>query len=124
VIAGFGEFMMECVFCDIIVGREPAEIVFENDRVVVFKDHRPQAGIHLLVCPKTHYPTFSDAPPEEIGYLLKVCRKMAETLDVKSGFRLMINNGPQGGQIVNHLHVHFLSWIKGLETKKLTMMVD
>jgi len=64
---------MNCIFCDIIHGKAPAKTVFENDRVIIFRDHRPQAPIHLLICPKTHYATFLETPAEEFNYLLKVC---------------------------------------------------
>lgn len=115
---------MDCEFCAIIMRRLPADIVFENDRVIIFKDHRPQAAIHLLVCPKTHYPTFMEAPGDEVAYLFKVCRKLAETLGVENGFKMVINTGPQGGQIIYHLHVHFLSWLGELEDKKVDMRME
>lgn len=112
---------MHCVFCDIIDHKLPAEIVFEDERVIIFKDHRPQARIHLLVCPKKHFATFMDAPPDEIQYLFKVCRRLADKLKVENGFRMMINNGPQGGQIVYHLHVHFLSQLKAPDSEKIEL---
>ncbi len=112
---------MGCEFCKIIDRKLPAEIVYENDRVIVFKDHRPQAGIHLLVCPKAHYDTFMDAPADEVTYLFKICRQLAEKLKVKNGFRIVINNGPQAGQIVYHLHIHFLSWTKKLDGDRIDL---
>ena len=115
---------MNCVFCDIIAGRAPADIVYENDRVIVFRDHRPQASVHLLVCPKRHYATFLEAPPDETAYLLNVCRVMADKLKVQNGFRILINNGPRGGQIVFHLHVHFISWIGELPQGRLELGLD
>jgi histidine triad (HIT) family protein len=115
---------MACEFCEIVSHRRPADIVFENDRVVIFKDIHPQAQIHLLVCPKKHHPTFLDTPNEEIAYLFKVCRVLAETLGVENGFRLSIHNGPQGGQIIFHLHVHFMSGLTSLEAGKVEMKID
>ena len=115
---------MDCIFCKIIAKSSPAKIVFENDRVIVFRDHRPQARIHLLICPKTHYPTFLEAPSDEIAYLFKVCARIAEQLGVENGFRMVINNGPQGGQIVYHLHVHFLSSLKELQPGKLEIDIE
>ncbi|MFH1701709.1 MAG: HIT domain-containing protein [Candidatus Zixiibacteriota bacterium] len=112
---------MNCIFCDIINKTSPARIVFENERVIIFHDYRPQANIHLLICPKKHFATFMDAPNDEVAYLHKVCRKLAEYLKVENGFRMTINNGPKGGQIVYHLHVHFLSWIKELEEEKIEL---
>ena len=112
---------MSCVFCDIIHGNVPAEIIFENDRAIVFKDHWPKAPTHLLVCPKTHYATFLETQSEEFDYLLKVCRRLAETLRVQDGFRIMVNNGPQSGQIVFHLHLHFLAWGHRQGEAKITL---
>lgn len=115
---------MECEFCRIIRHHLPAAIVFENERVIIFKDYHPQAKLHLLICPKAHYSTFLDTPPEEIAYLFKVCRKLAEKLKIENGFRMMINNGPRGGQIIFHIHVHFLSGIKELGQEKIDLEVD
>lgn len=115
---------MNCVFCDIIAHKIPANIVFENDRVIIFKDHRPQAKIHLLVCPKRHFATFMDTPADEISYLFKVCQVLADKLKVQNGFRMMINNGPQGGQIIFHLHVHFMVWMKDLDTDQIDLDIE
>jgi histidine triad (HIT) family protein len=112
---------MDCVFCRIIAGEAPGRVIFENDRVVIFHDHRPQATTHLLIVPKTHYETLMDTPAEEIGYLIKVCRVLAETLHMQEGFRLVINNGPRSGQIVFHLHVHFMSWLKAVGPEKIVL---
>ncbi len=115
---------MDCIFCKIIAGEMPAKIIFENERVIIFRDHRPQAKTHLLVCPKKHYPTFMDTPNEEVAYLHKVCRKLAEYMQTENGFRMQINNGPKGGQIVFHLHVHYLSWIKDIGDEKIELELD
>ncbi|MCK5125406.1 MAG: HIT domain-containing protein [candidate division Zixibacteria bacterium] len=115
---------MDCMFCKIINKDSPAKIIFENDRVIIFKDYRPQADTHLLICPKKHYPTFLDTPPDELAYLHKVCGKLAEYLKIENGFRMTINNGPQGGQIVFHIHIHFLSWICDIGDKKIELELD
>ncbi len=112
-----------CIFCQIIEGQAPSEIVFENERVIVFKDHLPRSPIHLLVCPKTHYSDFLNTPPEEVTYLFKVCHALADKLKVESGFRLMINNGALAGQIVFHLHIHFISRVKELGAEKLDLVI-
>ncbi len=112
---------MDCVFCRIIAGTAPAKVIFENDRVVVFHDRRPQATTHLLVVPKIHYETLLETPIEEIAYLIKVCRVLAETLQMEDGFRLLINNGSRSGQIVFHLHVHFMSWLKAVGEEKIAL---
>jgi len=115
---------MDCVFCRITEKKIPARIIFENERVIIFKDHRPQVRLHLLVCPKRHFPTFCDTPIDEVAYLFKVCRQLAEYLKVQNGFRLMINNGPQSGQIVFHLHVHFLCWTRDIGDEKIDLAID
>lgn len=115
---------LECEFCHIVARRKQAAVVFENDRVIVFRDIRPQAKIHLLVCPKAHYATFMEAPPDEVGYLFTVCRALAERLKIENGFRMVINNGPQSGQIIYHLHVHLLSWLKNLEDETIILALD
>ncbi len=112
---------MDCEFCKIIDRKLPAEIMYENDRVIVFKDYKPKARIHLLVCPRAHYDTFMDAPAEEVAYLFKICRRLAEKLQVENGFRMVINNGSQGGQIIYHLHIHFLSWMKDLDNDRIDL---
>lgn len=115
---------MACDFCDIVEGKKDADIVWQDDRVIVFKDIHPQAKIHLLVCPKTHYPTFLETPGDEIAYLFKVCRKLAETIGVEEGFKLIIHNGPLGGQILFHLHVHFMSHLKTLGPEKVELTIE
>lgn len=113
--------MDDCVFCRIIAGTAPAKIIYENERVVVFHDHRPQATTHLLVVPKAHHATLLETPAEEVEYLITVCRILAETLDMEEGFRLVINNGPRSGQIVFHLHVHFMSWLYAVGPEKIEL---
>jgi len=115
---------MACEFCDIIEGSKRADIVWQNDRVIIFKDIHPQAKIHLLACPKKHYRTFLDTPDDDVAYLFKVCRRLAEKIGVEDGFKLVIHNGPQGGQILFHLHVHFMSHIKSLGPEKIEMAVE
>lgn len=115
---------MACEFCEIIGHRRKADIVWENERTIIFKDIHPQARIHLLVCPKEHFPTFVETPTHEIAYLFKVCRQLAETIGVENGFRLVIHNGPQGGQIIFHLHVHFMSHLKSLDAETIEMEID
>lgn len=102
---------MTCIFCDIVSGKAPSKIVYQDERAIIFKDHMPKANIHLMICPKAHYATFLDAPADEVDYILDLCRRLARKLGVENGFRLQINNGPESGQIVYHLHIHFMSWI-------------
>lgn len=96
-----------------IIAREiPADIVHEDDRCVVIRDINPQAPTHLLVIPKTVIPRIGEATPEQeslLGHLLLTAGKAAREAGLKdSGFRVVINHGPDGGETVPHLHVHVL----------------
>jgi histidine triad (HIT) family protein len=96
-----------------IVRREiPADIVWENDEVLAFRDVNPQAPVHVLIVPKRVVPRLADATPEDealLGKLLLAARAVAEKLDlVESGYRVVINSGPDAGESVPHLHLHVL----------------
>ena len=96
-----------------IIAREiPADIVYEDGRVLAFKDINPQAPVHVLVIPKQSIPRIAEAADHDqdlLGYLLLKARDVASELDLKeNGFRLVINNGPDGGESVPHLHCHIL----------------
>jgi histidine triad (HIT) family protein len=96
-----------------IVRREiPADIVWENDEVLAFRDVNPQAPVHVLIVPKRVVPRLAEATPADealLGKLLLAARAVAEKLDlVKSGYRVVINSGPDAGESVPHLHLHVL----------------
>ena len=96
-----------------IVRREiPADIVWEDDEVLAFRDVNPQAPVHVLIVPKRVVPRLADATPADEalrGKLLLAARAVAEKLDlVKSGDRVVINSGPDAGESVPHLHLHVL----------------
>ena len=96
-----------------IVAREiPASIVYEDELVLAFHDIKPQAPVHVLVIPKKPIPRISEAKPEDhqvLGHLLMKAAEVADKLGLtKSGFRLVFNNGPDGGEAVPHLHCHIL----------------
>jgi histidine triad (HIT) family protein len=100
----------ECIFCKIAHKQAPAKIVYEDEDTIVFNDIHPAAPIHLLVCPKEHYSTFLKTPPEVLSKLQDTVRKVAKQLEIdESGFRMIINNGRGGGQIIFHLHIHLLA---------------
>lgn len=104
--------MDECIFCRLIDGEIPSEIVYEGERVVAFKDINPKAPVHLLVVPRKHISALSDAVEEDQGLLGELALTAAELAKreglAASGFRLVVNNGPEGGQEVFHLHYHLL----------------
>ena len=96
-----------------IAAREiPAEIVFEDEWVLAFKDIKPQAPVHVLIIPKKPLARIAEATPQDqavLGHLLLQAAAVAGKLGLKeSGFRLVINNGPDGGEAVPHLHCHIL----------------
>lgn len=101
-----------CVFCRIIAGKAPAKIVYQDDRVTAFWDIHPAAPRHILIVPNLHLDSMNDVQAEHeatLGQMLRVARQIAEAEQVaSSGYRLIINTGRDGGQVVQHLHMHLL----------------
>jgi histidine triad (HIT) family protein len=104
--------MSDSIFTKIIKREIPAAIVYEDDKVIAFNDIHPSAPVHILVVPKKPIVNLMDATPEDaplLGYLLETSARIARDAGIgESGFRLIINNGKDGGQTVDHLHVHIL----------------
>ncbi|MFM9266596.1 histidine triad nucleotide-binding protein [Tychonema sp. BBK16] len=101
----------ETIFSKIIRREIPADIVYEDDLALAFRDVNPQAPIHILVIPKKPIPKLADAVPEDhalMGHLLLTVKLVAEQLGLSNGYRVVINNGNDGGQTVDHLHLHIL----------------
>jgi histidine triad (HIT) family protein len=102
---------MSCLFCKIIAREVPANIAYEDEHVLAFHDIRPMAPTHVLVIPKTHVVGIGDATPadvEVLGQVMLAGRKVAEHLGLADGYRCVVNNGPNAGQSVFHLHMHVL----------------
>jgi histidine triad (HIT) family protein len=102
---------MSCLFCKIIAGEIPSKKVFEDDEAYAFRDIGPQAPTHILVVPRKHITSLAHAAEEDrglLGHLHWVAAKIAEQEGLKNGFRTVINIGPDGGQTVDHLHIHLL----------------
>jgi histidine triad (HIT) family protein len=103
---------MKTLFEKIIDRELPAQIVYEDDLVIAFRDLKPRAPVHVLVVPKKPIPRIADAAAsdrEVLGHLLLKAAHVAEQLGVKpTGYRLVINNGPHAGESVPHLHCHLL----------------
>lgn len=101
-----------CAFCRIISGDLPAKIVYQDELATVFQDIHPIAPIHLLVIPNQHLHSLnqiSEADATLLGHLLMVAKRMAHEYSVdESGYRVIINTGPDAGQSVFHVHVHLL----------------
>jgi histidine triad (HIT) family protein len=99
------------IFEKIIARQIPAEIIWEDDEIVAFHDVNPQAPVHVLIVPKRVVPRLADATENDralLGKLLLVARDLAKKLDLSSGYRVVINSGPDAGESVPHLHVHLL----------------
>ncbi len=103
--------MAETIFVKIIRREVPATIEYEDDLCLAFHDVSPQAPTHLLVIPRQPIPSLAvvtDADSPLLGHLVRVATRLAERLELANGYRLVINCGPDGGQTVDHLHVHLL----------------
>jgi len=103
---------MECIFCKIINKKIPADIIYEDNEVIAFKDNMPVAPVHILIIPKKHISSANNLEPEDkklIGQLVLIAKKIANEQGVsKTGYRLVINVGKDAGQTVDHLHLHLL----------------
>ncbi len=101
--------MDNCLFCKIVKGDIPSEKVYEDERVLAFKDIEPQAPVHVLLVPKKHFNNILDVDSDTFGYMQNIVKKIASDLNIDaSGFRVVINTGKDGQQSVEHLHFHIL----------------
>lgn len=104
--------MTDCIFCGIAEGKIPSQKVFEDETVVAFRDLSPKAPQHVLIVPKKHIASVAQFQAEDkdlaAHIFVDVVPKLAKDLKLDGGFRLVINTGDDGGQTVNHLHVHLL----------------
>lgn len=100
---------MDCLFCKIIAGDIPCDKVYENDKVLAFRDINPQAPVHVLIIPKKHMENILECDGETAAALVAAVQKVAELEGVdKTGFRVISNCGKDGAQSVFHLHIHLL----------------
>lgn len=102
---------MTTVFGRIIRGELPCDKVYETENVIAFKDIAPKAPIHILIVPKKEIPTLQDVTVEDyplIGEMIGVAQALAKQFGIEDGYRLLINNGPNSGQAVYHLHFHLI----------------
>ena len=103
---------MDCVFCQIVAGKIPAEVLYQDDEVIAFPDINPASPTHLLIIPKKHIPSLAHLSENEaaiIGHMANIANRLAKEKGIaERGYRLVINCGEEGGQIVPHLHMHLL----------------
>ncbi len=100
----------ECIFCKITAKEIPSDILFENGQVMVFRDIRPSAPLHYLVVPKEHIQSIAHLEgnhKEVLASIIYTAKNMAEKLNLK-GYKLVFNVGRDGGQVIDHLHLHLL----------------
>lgn len=102
--------MEDCLFCRIVRGEIPAETVYSDDHVIAFDDITPQAPVHTLIIPRKHYTNLNDEiPAEELAAIFSAVRRVAQIKGIaESGYRVIVNNGPDANQTVRHLHIHIL----------------
>ncbi|WNV77021.1 histidine triad nucleotide-binding protein [Geodermatophilus sp. DSM 44513] len=109
--------MTDCLFCRMVAGDIPADVVHETDRTLAFRDINPQAPTHVLVIPKAHHPTvaaLAQADPDLLGAVVRAVSAVAvqeglATEDgAEPGYRVVTNTGPAAGQTVHHVHLHVL----------------
>ena len=102
----------DCIFCDIINGHKPADFLFKNEYLVVFKDINPVAAVHWLIVPRKHIRSINDLEPEDHDILSRLIFAGGEAASVlgihKSGYKLLFNVERGGGQIIFHLHLHLI----------------
>lgn len=104
--------MLDCIFCKIIDGEIPCSKVYEDDKVLAFKDISPAAPVHVIIIPKEHIESVNDLNESNcdvVSHIFMVANKLVKELDIdKEGYRIVNNCGEKGGQSVMHLHFHLL----------------
>lgn len=103
---------MDCLFCKILSGEIPSEKVYEDDKVLAFKDIDPKAPFHIIVIPKKHISSAAEINFENSHYIsaiFEAIAKIAKENNLEKGFRVVNNCGEDGGQTVNHIHFHLLA---------------
>jgi len=101
----------DCIFCSIVAGTIPAKRVYEDQLCLCFADANPQAPTHLLIVPKAHIASLAHAEEAHaplLGHLMAKAAELARGAGLEHGYRVVINTGPDGGQTVDHLHLHLL----------------
>jgi histidine triad (HIT) family protein len=104
--------MPDCTFCKIVAGKSPSQMLFQDELASAFRDIHPVAPVHVLIVPNKHISRVQDLTPKDnqlVGHMFSVARQIAarEGID-ESGYRLIINNGPHGGQVIYHLHLNLI----------------
>ena len=111
---------MDCIFCQIAAGKIPSDTVYQDKEIIAFRDINPQAPLHLIIIPRKHIPSLTQLSPADfslIGQMVDIANQLAKKEGVaEGGYRLAINCGQEGGQVVPHLHMHLLGGRKLSDT--------
>ena len=103
---------MSCIFCQIAEGTIPANVVFKDDKVMAFRDIHPQAPVHIVIIPIKHIEKLTDIRCDDFGliaYIFDITNDLARSEGIaERGYRVVVNSGKEGGQVVQHLHFHLL----------------
>jgi len=103
---------MDCIFCKIASGKIPADIVHQDEEIIAFRDIKPLAPVHLIIIPRKHIPSLNEMKEGDaalVGRMVAVASKLAQDEGIaEKGYRLAINCGKEGGQLVPHIHMHLL----------------
>lgn len=103
--------MADCIFCMIAEKKIPSDIVYEDEKMICFKDLEPQAPVHVLLIPKKHIASMDDISPEDqsvLGHIMVKVQDIAADLGLENGYRVVNNCGEDGFQTISHLHFHLL----------------
>ena len=106
--------MSDCLFCKLVSGEIPSKKVYEDDVCYAFDDIEPEAPVHVLLVPKQHFDNLNDnVPAEVLGHMWSVVPKVAEIKGIKeSGYRSVMNTGPDSASTVAHMHIHIMGGVK------------
>ncbi len=103
---------MECIFCQIVAGEVPSDTVYQDEEVMAFRDINPKASTHIIVIPKKHIPSLAHLNEEELplmGHITGIINRLAREEGLSErGYKVVINCGKGGGQVIPHLHLHLL----------------
>ncbi len=113
---------MSCIFCKIIEHKAPAKIFYEDSDIIVFEDIYPRDSIHLLIVPKPHYSRIMELPDNLTLKIFETVREITKELGLENNFKLLLRNGAQAGQIVEHLHFHYLSNQRNVDVNYKTVI--
>lgn len=104
--------MSDCLFCKIVQKKIPSESVYEDEKILAFKDINPVAPVHILIIPKKHLSSVNDIMKEDeavVGRIFAVAKELAHQFGIaESGYRVVTNTGTDGGQVIGHLHFHLI----------------